>query len=110
MPDDGSLLLAQINAFFSNPVNNTTIVNEQMFFQIAERIITSNARPALWFYAAGGAVLFVLALMSLISRWPRGELRLTLTIAFPILIDCIQIKIGTNGGGLSAGLSLERLL
>lgn len=88
MPDDGSLLSAQINAFTDNGASNTTVVNNQTFFQIAEGIITTNARPALWFYAAGGAVLFILALMCLIGRWPRGKGHLWLKLISRILTLC----------------------
>ena len=36
-------------------------------------IITDNATPALWFYAAGGMVLITLALNNLVTRLPRGN-------------------------------------
>lgn len=64
--------MQQMNAFFDNDASNYTIVNNNTFNQIAQGVLTTNATPALWFYAAGGSTLLILSLMCLINRWPRG--------------------------------------
>lgn len=56
----------------SNP-SEYTIVNDTAFNQFAQDLLTANAMPALWFYAAGGSVLFILALMCLFNGLPRGK-------------------------------------
>lgn len=61
-----------MSAFFDNDAWNYTIVNNQTFNDLAGAVIVTNATPALWFYAAGGSVIVLLALMNLINRWPRG--------------------------------------
>ncbi|KAI5116979.1 hypothetical protein M0805_001590 [Coniferiporia weirii] len=68
-----SVLLTEMNAFFDNDPQNYGLVNNVTFYNIAEGVLTTNATPALWFYAAGGSVLVLLGLMNLINRWPRGE-------------------------------------
>ncbi|KAI5116985.1 hypothetical protein M0805_001594 [Coniferiporia weirii] len=73
VPDDGSLLMTEMDAFFDNDASNYTIVNNVTFHDIAEEALTTNATPALWFYAAGGSVLVLLGIMNLINRWPRGK-------------------------------------
>lgn len=71
-PADGTLLYANMSAFYDNEAWNYTIVNNQTFNNLAETVIVTNATPALWFYAAGGSVIVLLSLMNLINRWPRG--------------------------------------
>ena len=36
-------------------------------------IITENATPALWFYAAGGMILITLALNKMVTSLPQGN-------------------------------------
>jgi hypothetical protein len=66
--------MANMSAFFDNDASNYTLVNNQTFHDIARAVVISSATPALWFYAAGGSVLFFLAVMTLVNRLPRGNL------------------------------------
>lgn len=72
MPDENSLLAVRMELFTSSNATDYDLVNQTEYLVIANEVITSNARPALWFYVAGGMVLVTLALMCLINRWPRG--------------------------------------
>ena len=69
-----------MNTFYDNDPSNYTIVNNATFNELVEMVITNNATPVLWFYAAGGSVLVMLALMGLIIQWPRGEPFLSLIL------------------------------
>ncbi|KAK7448525.1 hypothetical protein VKT23_013788 [Stygiomarasmius scandens] len=71
-PDSG-LLVAQLDAFYSVGPEDFQNVNNKSFNDLAERVVVSNATPALWFYAAGGSVLVALGLMGLIRQWPRDK-------------------------------------
>ena len=59
--------------FLDANASNLSVVSNSSFHDIAEMIITDNATPALWFYAAGGMVLITLALNDLVMRFPRGN-------------------------------------
>ena len=59
--------------FFDNDASNFSVVSNSSFHEIAEMIITENATPALWFYAAGGMILITLALNKLVTSLPRGN-------------------------------------
>ena len=74
MPDENSYLGVRMELFTSGNATDLASVNETEYFGIANEIITSNARPALWFYVSGGMILVTLALMCLINRWPRGTI------------------------------------
>ncbi|KAI5116749.1 hypothetical protein M0805_001607 [Coniferiporia weirii] len=90
VPDDGSLLLTEMSAFYDNDPDNYTLVNNATFHNIAEDALTTNATPALWFYAAGGSVLVLLGLMNLINRWPRDKYEWGQTIS-RIVLGCLVI-------------------
>ncbi|KAI5116748.1 hypothetical protein M0805_001606, partial [Coniferiporia weirii] len=90
VPDYGSLLMTEMDAFFNNNASNYTVVNNVTFHNIAEDALTTNARPALWFYAAGGSVLVLLGLMNLINRWPRDKYEWGQTIS-RIVVGCAVI-------------------
>lgn len=108
MPDEGSLLWAQMEDFSKHDSSNTTIVNFTRFYQIANGIVTSNARPALWFYATGGSVFITLALTSLMGRIPRGEWGILQT-AYPQWFIIYWTQINMNGVKYAAGSSWELL-
>ena len=72
-PDDG-LILAKLDAFYYPNPDDYALINNQTFNDLVQSIIISNTTPVLWFYAAGGAVLVTLALLSVIGQSPpRGE-------------------------------------
>ena len=60
-------------AFAFGDASNVSVVSNSSFHEIAEMIITENATPALWFYAAGGMILITLALNKLVTSLPRGN-------------------------------------
>ncbi|THU93340.1 hypothetical protein K435DRAFT_193570 [Dendrothele bispora CBS 962.96] len=72
LPDSG-VLLARLEAFYYSDPQNYSAVNNETFNSVFQRVIVSNASPALWFYAAGGAVLVTLGLLGLIRQWPRDK-------------------------------------
>ncbi|KAL5524151.1 hypothetical protein ACEPAG_8324 [Sanghuangporus baumii] len=73
LPESGSVLGANISLFWDSNSSDYTVVNNATFNDLVGQVITMNANPALWFYAAGGSVLVTLALMNLINRWPRDK-------------------------------------
>ncbi|KAH8115896.1 hypothetical protein DFH11DRAFT_1245003 [Phellopilus nigrolimitatus] len=85
LPDSDSLLLAKIYAFYDNDASNYTEVNNGTYQDIIGEVLTTNATPALWFYAAGGSVLVSLALMCLLNRWPRDRYEWGQTISRLVL-------------------------
>ena len=48
--------------------SDVTTVNKTQFLQIATMAISENANPAVWFFASGGSVLLMLALLCLLDR------------------------------------------
>ncbi|KAK7450606.1 hypothetical protein VKT23_012916 [Stygiomarasmius scandens] len=72
VPDD-SLLLAKLDSFYYPAPDNYILINNQTFNDLVQSIIISNTTPVLWFYAAGGAVLVTLALVSVIGQSPRDK-------------------------------------
>ena len=56
------MLYNKMSVFFNADASNFSVVSNSSFHDIAEMIITENATPALWFYAAGGMILITLAL------------------------------------------------
>ncbi|THU76297.1 hypothetical protein K435DRAFT_900956 [Dendrothele bispora CBS 962.96] len=72
-PDDNSLLVAKMNAFYYSSPLNHTLVNNQTFSNIVNSVIITKATPALWFYCSGGAFLVILGRLCLINQCPRGK-------------------------------------
>ena len=68
--DTQNLITDEIYAFLDTDI---TQLNKARFIDIAQMTITVNATPALWFSSAGGAILLILAIMTLIDRWPHSE-------------------------------------
>ncbi|TCD69517.1 hypothetical protein EIP91_007447 [Steccherinum ochraceum] len=64
--DENSLLANEIRAFWNTSDN--TDVTKPHFIEIAQLAISSNATPALWFFAAGGSVLVMLAILSILNH------------------------------------------
>ena len=60
-------------AFAFGDASNVSVVSNSSFHDIAEMIITENATPALWFYAAGGMILITLALNKMVTSLPQGN-------------------------------------
>ena len=52
---------------------NFTDVNKTRFLDVAQTAITINATPALWFSCAGGSILLILAVVTLIDKWGNSE-------------------------------------
>ena len=52
MPDDGTLLGAEIKAFLENDASNMTSVNNGTFTDIIEEVFYFRGQPARWFYGA----------------------------------------------------------
>ncbi|THU82856.1 hypothetical protein K435DRAFT_440026 [Dendrothele bispora CBS 962.96] len=93
-PDTG-LLLAKLDAFYNqNP--NVTYVNNATFNDVVGLVISSNATPALWFFAAGGAVLVTLALMGLIRRIPGDRYEWGQTISRLVMGSAIIALIAID--------------
>lgn len=68
--DTQSIVTNEIYAFLDA---NLTDINKSRFIDVAQMLITANATPALWFSSCGGAILLILAFMTLIDRWPDSE-------------------------------------
>ena len=62
-----------MNDFILGDPGNFSVVSNNSFHDIVEMIITENATPALWFYAAGGMILITLALNKIVTSLPRGN-------------------------------------
>ena len=52
---------------------NLTDVNKARFLDVAQTAITINATPALWFSCAGGSILLILAIVTLVDKWGKGK-------------------------------------
>ncbi|KAL5506911.1 hypothetical protein ACEPAH_6367 [Sanghuangporus vaninii] len=111
MPESGSILNAELNLFWDTDAWNYTFVNNATFNKLAGDIITSNATPALWFYAAGGSVLVTLALMSLINRSPRDKYEWGQTISRlvigSVIIAFTAIDVNASNDVLGPDLEYE---
>ena len=67
------MLYNKMSVFFNADASNFSVVSNSSFHDIAEMIITENATPALWFYAAGGMILITLALNKIVTSLPQGN-------------------------------------
>ncbi|KAL5484798.1 hypothetical protein ACEPAI_7440 [Sanghuangporus weigelae] len=109
LPESGSLLGANMSLFLDSNSSDYTVVNNATFNDLSGQVITTNATPALWFYAAGGSVLVTLALMNLINRWPRDKYEWGQTISRLVvgsLVICFT-AIDANASNDVLGENLE---
>ena len=67
------MLYNKMSVFFNADASNFSVVSNSSFHDIVEMIITENATPALWFYAAGGMILITLALNKIVTSLPQGN-------------------------------------
>ena len=68
--DTQSLVTNEIYAFV---YANLTDVNKTRFLDVAQTAITINATPALWFSCAGGSILLILAVVTLVDKWGNSK-------------------------------------
>ncbi|KAL5476702.1 hypothetical protein ACEPAI_2888 [Sanghuangporus weigelae] len=111
LPDENSFLGVRMDIFLEKNATETNFVNTTEYHWIANEVIASNARPALWFFAAGGMILVTLALMCLFNRWPRDryEWGQTLSRLFLgwIVIIFTAMDVGASSTILTEDFNIE---